>query len=58
MPAPAIGASSALGFGGRFGTVVSAQPVGEAQDGRQLYALKVRTLERGEAADLGYPEIV
>ncbi len=50
MPAPAIGASSALGFGGRFGTVVSAQPVGEAQDGRQLYALKVRTLERGEGA--------
>lgn len=39
---PAIGSVGALADRGRFGVVVSAQPVGEARDGRQLMALKVK----------------
>ena len=45
MPAPAIGAMSSFGYGGRFGRVVSAQPLGEARDGQQLYALRVKGVE-------------
>lgn len=49
---PAIGSVGALADRGRFGVVVSAQPVGEARDGRQLMALKVKesASDRGETA--------
>lgn len=39
---PVIGSVRALPEQGRFGVVVSAQPLGEARDGRQLTALKIK----------------
>ena len=53
MPAPAVGGLSSLGFGGRFGVIVGAQPLGEARDGRQLYALKVKATETVQAPKNG-----
>jgi hypothetical protein len=43
---PAIGSVSALAGQGRVGVVVSAQPIGEAEDGRQLVALRIREGEK------------
>lgn len=41
--APSIGSLSPLLPGGRFGVVVGSQAVGEAKDGRQLHALRIKT---------------
>ncbi len=43
--APSIGSLSPVLPGGRFGVVVGAQAVGEARDGRQLHALRIKTDE-------------
>lgn len=46
---PAVGSVSALAGQGRVGVVVSAQPVGEAKDGRQLMALRIREGEQARS---------
>ena len=50
---PAIGSVRTLAEQGRFGVVVGAQPVGEAKDGRQLVALKVKAEAEGQHAATG-----
>lgn len=53
MPAPAIGSIIAAGPVARTGVVLGVQAVGEAQDGRQLVAIKVKTGEGGKAPPVG-----
>ncbi len=43
---PAIGSVSGLAGQGRVGVVVSAQPISEPENGRQLVALRIRETER------------
>lgn len=43
---PAIGSVSGLANQGRVGVVVSAQPIGEPENGRQLVSLRIREGER------------
>lgn len=43
---PAIGSVSALSSQGRVGVVVSARPIGEPENGRQLVALRIREGEQ------------
>jgi hypothetical protein len=47
---PAIGSVSALAKQGRVGVVVSAQPIGEPENGRQLVALRIRDGEQTQNA--------
>ena len=46
---PTIGSVSALSGRGQAGVVVSAQPIGEEENGRQLVALKIREGEQAKA---------
>jgi hypothetical protein len=46
---PAIGALSALSSSGRLGVVVDARPLADQQDGRQLVALQLKTIDRRDA---------
>ncbi len=46
---PAIGSLSQLSAGGRIGVVVAARPVAEPQDGRQLVALRLKTIDERDA---------
>lgn len=46
---PAIGSLSALNSGGRLGVVVDARPLAPPQDGRQLVALQLKTVDRRDA---------
>ena len=46
---PAIGTLSALNSGGRLGVVVDARPLAPPQDGRQLVALQLRTVDQRDA---------
>jgi hypothetical protein len=46
---PAIGSLSALNSGGRLGVVVDARPLAPPQDGRQLVALQLRTVDQRDA---------
>lgn len=45
---PMVGSVSALAGRGRVGVVVSAQPIGEAEGGRQLMALRIREGEQAQ----------
>ncbi|MEM8950817.1 MAG: putative metalloprotease CJM1_0395 family protein [Pseudomonadota bacterium] len=45
---PAIGSVSSLAGPGRSGVVVSARPIGDEQNGRQLVALKIRESGDGQ----------
>ena len=47
---PAIGSVSALAGRGQAGVVMSAQPIGEVENGRQLVALKIREGEQAKAS--------
>ena len=47
---PAIGSMTALPGQGRVGVLVSAQTIGEPENGRQLVALRVRDSGRSESA--------
>ena len=49
---PAIGSLSALNSGGRLGVVVDARPLAPPQDGRQLVALQLKTVDRRDAQGL------
>lgn len=46
---PAIGSLSALNSGGRLGVVVDARPLAPPQDGRQLVALQLKTVDQRDA---------
>ena len=46
---PAIGALSALSSSARLGVVVDARPLADRQDGRQLVALQLKTIDRRDA---------
>jgi hypothetical protein len=46
---PAIGALSALSSSGRLGVVVDARPLADQQDGRQLVALQLKTIDQRDA---------
>jgi len=47
---PAIGSVSALAGRGQVGVVVSSQPIGEPENGRQLVALRIREGEQAKAS--------
>ena len=49
---PAIGSVSGLANQGRVGVVVSARPIGEPENGRQLVSLRIREGERAREARL------
>ena len=46
---PPIGSLSTLNSGGRLGVVVDARPLAPPQDGCQLVALQLRTVDRRDA---------